>query len=200
LDEKARQEAFISALVTEHFVLQTGANATVSEAGTRASLFLVALSSSLVAMGFAAQSREVFVPFVATILPAVFLLGLFTVVRLVDAAIEYNHFLAGMARIRGYYRTLTPEAADYFAAEGGRWPEARNSPSLRFGAFIAFITTIASMVAFINSIVAGAGVALLANDLLGGDQTGLALGLGVVAVAMLMTIFLAYQRWRYSTY
>jgi hypothetical protein len=140
------------------------------------------------------------VPFVATILPAVFLLGLFTVVRLVDAAIEYNHFLTGMARIRGYYRSLTPEAADYFAAEGGRWPEAPKTPSLRLGTFIAFVTTIASMVAFINSIVAGAGVALLASDLLGGDQTGLALGLGVVAVAMLMAIFLAYQRWRYSTY
>ena len=38
-------------------------------------------------MGFASGLREVFVPFVATILPAVFLLGLFTVVRLVDAGI-----------------------------------------------------------------------------------------------------------------
>jgi hypothetical protein len=84
-------------------------------------------------------------------------------VRLVDAAIEYNHFLAGMARIRGYYRTLTPEAADYFAAEGGPWPEARKTPALRLGFFIAFIATIASMVAFINSIVAGAGVALRAT-------------------------------------
>ena len=200
MDEKARQEAFMSALVTEHFVLQTGANATVSEAGTRASLYILALSSSLVAMGFASGSREVFVPFVATILPAVFLLGLFTVVRLVDAAIEYNHFLTGMARIRGYYRTLTPEAADYFAAEGGRWPEARRTPALRLGTFIAFITTIASMVAFINSIVAATGVTLLANDRLGGGQTGLALGLGVAAAAILMAVFLAYQRWRYSTY
>jgi hypothetical protein len=98
MDEKARQEAFMSALVTEHFVLQTGANATVSEAGTRASLYILALSSSLVAMGFASGLREVFVPFVATILPAVFLLGLFTVVRLVDAAIEYNHFLSVLRR------------------------------------------------------------------------------------------------------
>ena len=48
MDEKERQQAFMSALVTEHFVLQTGATATVSEAGTRASLYLVSLSSSLV--------------------------------------------------------------------------------------------------------------------------------------------------------
>jgi hypothetical protein len=200
MDEKARQEAFMSALVTEHFVLQTGANATVSEAGTRASLYILALSSSLVAMGFASGLREVFVPFVATILPAVFLLGLFTVVRLVDAAIEYNYFLTGMARIRGYYRSLTPAAADYFAAEGGRWPEARKTPSLRLGTFIAFVTTIASMVAFINSIVAGAGVTLLAENLLGGDQTRPAIGFGVITVVLLMAAFLTYQRWRYSTY
>lgn len=44
--------AFLTALTTEHFVLQTAAGATVSEAATRASLYLLSLSSSLVAMGF----------------------------------------------------------------------------------------------------------------------------------------------------
>jgi hypothetical protein len=34
---------------------------------------------------------------------------------------------------------------------------------MRLGSFIAFITTIASMVAFINSIVAGRGIALRAT-------------------------------------
>ena len=199
MDNKQRQEAFMSALVTEHFVLQTGANATVSEAGTRASLYILALSSTLVAMGFAAQLRDVFVPFVATVLPAVFLLGLFTVVRLVDAAMEYNQFLTGIARIRGYYRTLTPEAADFFAPERGRWPETEATPSLRLGEFIGFVTTVASMVAFVNSIVAGAGVTLLAGELLGPAQTRLALGFGVAAAVALMGAFLVYQRWRFST-
>jgi hypothetical protein len=198
MDDKQRQEAFMSALVTEHFVLQTGANATVSESGTRASLYILALSSALVAMGFAAQSRDVFVPFVATVLPAVFLLGLFTVVRRVDALLEYNDFLVGIARIRGYYRTLTPEAAQLFAPEHGRWPETRSEPSLRLGEFIAFITTVASMVAFVNSVVAGAGVTLLAAELLGSDRMRLALGLGVAVAVALMAAFLAYQRWRFT--
>jgi hypothetical protein len=60
---------------------------------------------------------------VATVLPGLFVLGVFTVLRLVDNAIENLQFLAGVARIRGYYRSLTPEATGYFAAEGGRWPE-----------------------------------------------------------------------------
>jgi hypothetical protein len=48
---------------------------------------------------FVAQ-QAAFVPFVATVLPAVFVLGVFTVVRLVDALVEYNQFLAGIARVR----------------------------------------------------------------------------------------------------
>lgn len=161
MDDKERQAAFITALTTEHFVLQTAANSTTSEAGTRASLYIFSLSSSLVAMGFASRSPAVLAPFMAIVLPAVFLLGVFTVARLVDSNLESMYFLAGIARIRSYYRTLTPEAAEHFAAQGGRWPEARSTPSLRLGLLVAFITTTASMVAFINSVVAGVGVALL---------------------------------------
>jgi hypothetical protein len=39
-------------------------------------------------MGFASQSRDAFVPFVATVLPALFVLGMFTVVRLVETGVE----------------------------------------------------------------------------------------------------------------
>jgi hypothetical protein len=115
-----RQEAFLAALGTEQSVLQVGAKATVNRARMRATLSVMALSSSLVAMGFAAKSREILAPFIATVVLALVLLGLFTQVRLVDAAIEDNDFLTGIARIRRYYRTLTPEATDYFAAERGR--------------------------------------------------------------------------------
>ena len=197
MDDKERQAAFISALTTEHFVLQTAANATVSEAAARASLYLFSLSSSLVAMGFTSGSPEVFLPFAATILPALFLLGVFTVARLVDTGIENQQFLVGIARIRSYYRTLTPEAAEYFSAESGRWPESHSSPPVRFGPLVAFFTTAASMIAFINSIVAGAGITLLASNLFVRDQTVFALLLGVATALVLMAAFLAFQRWRY---
>jgi hypothetical protein len=189
----------MSAVVTEHFVLQSAASATVNEMGTRASLYILALSSALVAMGFTAQSRAVFVPFVATVVPAIVLLGIFTVIRLVDAAMEYNVFLAEIARIRAYYRTLSPEAAELFAAAHGQWPETgATTPSLRLGEFIAFVTTTASMVAFINAFVAGAGVAILVENRLGPEQRSLAIGLGIVIAVVLMAGFLLYQRWRYS--
>jgi hypothetical protein len=198
MDDKERHSAFLSALTTEHFVLQTAINGAASDAASRASLYIFSLSSSLVAMGFASRSREVFVPFVATVLPALFLLGVFTVLRLVDAAIEQMQLLTFIAHIRGYYRTLTPEAAEYFAAERGRWPETQKEPSLRLGVTIAYVTTNASVVAFINSILAGVGVTMLVGHLFPGDQTVLSLALGVAAAVVLMAVFFAYQRFRIS--
>jgi hypothetical protein len=194
MDEKERQSAFMSALVTEHFVLQTASNGIVAEMTARASLYVLSLSSALVAMGFASRSRSVFLPFVATVLPGVFLLGLFTVARLVDGNIENMQFLTGIARIRSFYRTLTPEAAVYFAARAGRWPEAKSTPALRLGTLVAFATTSASMIAFLNSIVAGAGATLLASYLLVGIRTTYAVAIGVVAAALLMAGFIIYQR------
>lgn len=105
MDEKAR-ESFMTALVTEHFVLQSAASTTVSEAGVRASLYVFSLSSALVAMGFTAQSPEVFGPFVATVIPAVFVLGWFTVVRLVDTTVENLRFLRAIARIAATIEAL----------------------------------------------------------------------------------------------
>jgi hypothetical protein len=196
MDGKDRQAAFISALTTEHFVLQTAASATVTEAGARTSLYVFSLSSSLVALGFVSQFKETFHLFAAAILPALFILGVFTTVRLIDTGIENQQFLRGIARIRGYYRTLTAEAAVYFSEESGRWPEGHLAPPLWYSASVALLTTAASMVAFINSIVAGTGLTLLANDLLG-QPIGVAMGFGVFVTAVLMAIFLVYQRWRY---
>jgi hypothetical protein len=200
MNENDRQSAFLSALTTEHVVLQTAANGTISEASARASLYIFSLSSSLIAMGFVSQSREAFVPFVAAVLPALFLLGLFTIVRLVDTTLENMHFLTGIARIRGYYRTLAPEANSYFAPETGRWPEAGSTPALWHGELVAFFGTSASMVALINSIVAGAGVTLFASNLLGGKRTTLALLLGVAIVIILMAAFVVYERWRFRSF
>ena len=105
-------------------VLQAAASATVGEACLPLRLFALELPRR--DRVHVAVSRG-FLPFVAAVLPAVFVLGVFTVVRLVDTGIENLHVLRGIARSRGYYRTLTPEAATYFSAESGRWPLSRPS-------------------------------------------------------------------------
>lgn len=198
MDEQTHRSELMSALTTEHFVLQTATSTSVSEAASRASLYIMSLSSVLIAMGFVSQTHDAFVPFVATAIPGLFVLGVFTVFRLVDNAAENLQFLVGMARIRNHYRTLTPDAGAYFAPEAGRWPEP-TALALRRGPLTFFFTP-ASMIAFVNSFVAGTGVALLTNELLGGGRIGLAVGVGVTIAAFLMVVFFAFQRWRYRVF
>jgi hypothetical protein len=199
MDDDARRSAFLTALTTEHFVLQTAANATYADAAARSSLYVFSLSSSLIAMGFISQSPDLMPVFVAIVLPALFVIGTLTFVRLVDSALENNQYLIGIARIRRHYRSLSPDAETLFASRRGRWPEGPE-PSLALGTFIAFLGTTATMIAFINSVVAGVGVAVLVDSLVGREMSVLSAAIGVVAIAILIALFLAFQRWRFAAF
>ena len=61
-----------------------------------------------------------------------------------------------------------------------------------------FITTTASMVALINSIVAADGIALLAGGLFREKRTLLASLIGAAVALLLMAAFYLYQKWRYE--
>jgi hypothetical protein len=195
MDEQARQTAFMSALVTEHFVLQSVASTTVSEAGSRASLYVLSLSSSLVAMGFTADT-DAFPTLVAAVLPALFVLGWFTVVRLVDTSVGNYRVLEAIAHIRGFYRQLTPEAPYYFPAWQGTDEEAAETLAM-LGTQprrSTVLFTTAGMVSAINSLVGGVGVALLTNEVLG-DGTdvpavvaGCGFGVACLAVASIYQV------------
>lgn len=116
MDEQTRQQAFVSALITEHFAQQSARSTTVAEANGRAGIYLASVSSALVAFGFVAQVATRLDPFVAAVLPALFVLGEFTFVRLVENSIESLVSLEQIQRIRRYYAGLVPEAAQFFAS------------------------------------------------------------------------------------
>ena len=80
-----RQQAFMTALVTEHFVLQGARGQTNAEMTGRAALYLATVSSTLIALGFVARDRSAFVPFAAAVIPSLLILGEFTFIRLVAA-------------------------------------------------------------------------------------------------------------------
>jgi hypothetical protein len=199
MDEQSQRTALLSALTTEHFVLQTANSSSYLEASARSTLYVMALSSSLVAMGFLSGSADVLIPFAAIVLPTVFLIGIFTVVRLVETALESMHYLDGIASIRNYYRTLGPDATRHFAPESGRWPEVE-SPATRLGPMLAFFGTTASMIAIINNVVAGAGIALLTHLLCASAPRWMDAAAGSVGALVLTVVFYAYQRWRFSEF
>jgi hypothetical protein len=199
MDEQSERTALLSTLTTEHFVLQTANNSTYSEASARSTLYVMALSSSLVALGFVASSTDVLIQFAAIVLPAIFVLGLFTVARLIETALESMQCLRGIARIRSYYRTLGPEAARQFSAEHGRWPEVE-PPALRLGRVLAFFGTTASMIAVINNVVAGVALALLIRFLSPSSPSWVGAAAGVTGALALTWAFYRYQRWRFDEY
>jgi hypothetical protein len=107
-------QAFMSALVTEHFVLQSARSTTTSKAVGRSAVYLTCVSSSLVAFGFFAAATHRLAPLLATVLPALLILGIFTFVRLVETNVEDVVCLRRIDTIRRYYATPDPAAATFW--------------------------------------------------------------------------------------
>jgi hypothetical protein len=207
MDEQARQQAFVSALVTEHFVAQSARSTTVAEANGRAAIYLTSLSSALVAFRFVAQVASRLDPFLAAVLPALFVLGEFTFIRLVENNIENLVFLEQIQRIRSYYAGLVPEAAPFFASEAplgsqvgdgvdgsddGEMAAALASTGLRTSR-VGILFTAASMVGAVNSILGGVGIALLVQRVAGIGSAGTVL-IGVVAALVVFGWHLMWER------
>jgi hypothetical protein len=196
MEQPAREQAFISALTTEQFVLQAARSANVGEMTGRGTIYMGAVSSALIALGFLAQVVSRLDPFVAAVLPAVFLLGEFTFAALVRNTLENLVLLGQMQRIRGYYATLVPEADQFFGptAEAERFSAAMATVGLRARP-AGMLFTGASVIAAINSIVGGVGVALLAAKV-ASLATGAALAVGIAAAVVLFGLHLLYQQQR----
>jgi MFS family permease len=196
MEQPAREQAFISALTTEQFVLQAARSANIGEMTGRATVYMGAVSSTLIALGFLAQVVTRLDPFVAAVLPGVFLLGEFTFVALLRNTMENLVLWRKMQRIRGYYRTLVPEADQFFgpAEEDERFSAAMATVGLRAWP-AGMLFTGASVIAAINSIVAGVGMALLAIKV-GHLAASAALLVGIVVAVVVFGLHLLYQQQR----
>ena len=145
MDDTERRAAFLAALNNHYFVLQAAAGTTITESAARASLYLVSLSISLVAIAFVAQGHSALGPFLAVVLPTLFVLGLFTVVRLVDTGVQNFVYIQSMAQIRRYYADLVPDARQFFG-DGRDNLHMQLSKLARRGS-VSELFTIASMIA-----------------------------------------------------
>jgi hypothetical protein len=188
-DEKPPPE-FMSALVTEHFVLQSTSSATISESGSRVAIYLSALSSGLVAIGFASSSPHALASLAFTVLPTVFILGLFTIVRLIDTSVANIISLRRMERIRAYYAALAPLAPPYFEADDS----VAGNKGVRYSRW-SFLFTMASMVIVVNSVLGGAAVALVC-DMAIKVPLPAATGAGVAAGIVILVLSLLYEHRR----
>lgn len=192
-DEVDRQ-ALLTTLTTEHFTLQGARSSTVSESSARAAMYLGSLSASLVSLGFIAQisaTGDTFRVFALVVLPTLFVLGVFTFVRLVESAVEDIFYGRAINRIRRYYYELAGPESRYFMLEPyddavGVLRNMGLTPSTRQLYFTA-----ASAIAVVNGVVGGSALAIAVWVTF--DATlGAAAVVGVVFVAV--SLF-AHPRW-----
>jgi len=180
----------MNALGTEYFVLQSTASSTISESGSRVSIYLSSLASGLVALGFSSSSPRAFASLAFTVLPTVFVLGWFTIIRLIDTSVANIVSLRRMELIRAYYAALTPMAPPYFGADDA----ATREHGVRYGRW-SFLFTMASMVITVNCVLGGATIALF-FDLAVKVPLPAAAGIGVAAGLILLALSLRYEHGR----
>jgi hypothetical protein len=186
-DAADRQE-LLTALTTEHFTLQGARSQTMSESASRTTLYIGAVSSALVALGFIGQVSEAgdaFDVFALTVLPTLYVLGAFTFIRVVECGAEDFRYGVAINRIRGYYRQLAGDQADLFLLSGhddGRGVfENMGLPVEGRSQLFSFAT----VVAIINSVIGGSAVAIAGGAL--GAPLGAAAAIGgVVAFASVL--------------
>ena len=150
---------------TEHFNLQTARAVTVSEANGRASIYLAALSSNLIALAFIGQmSRlgEAFYTFALILLPVLAFVGVVTFRRLVQSSIEDIAYAQRIALLRRFYLDVSPELEPYLVVVRG----ARSAAVPFDGKGPApsawqLTLTAAGMVAVVNSVVVAACAGLV---------------------------------------
>ena len=195
-EEPDRQEV-LTALTTEHFTLQGARSQTISESGTRASLYVFSVSSTLVGLGFIAQVSEVgdvFDVFALTVLPTLYVLGVFTFVRLVETSVEDILYGRAINRIRSYYLQRTGTESRWFVLGGYDDPLGviRNM-GIKPNRMQLYFTS-AMMIAVINSVVGGSAVAIAAGAI-ADPPLGIAVAAGAVAaIASLFALSRLDQR------
>jgi hypothetical protein len=148
---------------TEHFNLQGSRAITLSEANGRASIYLAALSSNLIALAFIGQMSRLGVAFYAfalILLPVLAFVGTVTFLRLVQSSIEDIAYAHRIALVRSYYLRVSPELEPFIVVLRGR----RGAPLHGAPGAWQLALTAAGMIAVVNSVVvaACAGLVLVA--------------------------------------
>ena len=181
-------------LTTEHWSLLSARNLGYQEMFGRATIFIGVLSGTVIALALLAQAtqfgRET-LAFAAVLFAVSLFIGLATFVRCVAINLDDVRWVMGMSLIRRAYLQIVPELEQFFVAshEPGVDPQTLGygSPQ-RFSNLTNSLTTTSSVVAALNSVLAGS----LASDV--GALAGLALtpslsiGTGVSLVSAVLHV------------
>jgi hypothetical protein len=158
----------LTILMTEHLTLQSARQLCLQDMQNRSTMFLTAVSASLIAIAFfgnATQFRGGFVVFVLALLISLWVLGALTWARVVQAAIEDVIICFGLARIRHRYAEIAPDVRDLFVRSiHDDFPGIYLEMGSAQGWWQSLMPTYIG-VAFVTSVLAGAAVAFSLNEI-----------------------------------
>jgi len=159
IDEKAPvSPALAQVLTTEHFTLQGARAVLASEVSSRATIYLSAVSSAVVALAFVttlSQAEEWIRGFTLVLLPVLSFMGFVTKARLVQISYTDFHYQRAINRIRHFYVDVAPESARYLLLSihddlAGVADSAVYQQGRRMG-----LLTASQMIAVVNYVIVG---------------------------------------------
>ena len=178
-------------LSTEQWSLLASRSLAWNETFSRAGMYLSTLTGSMVALGLIVGADgfgDPFFVFALVVLPVVLFVGIGTWLRMGAANYHDAVTVAGMNRIRGAYLEIAPDLEPYFVMgvhddRHGIGITMALPPGTPTPIFLISSTPFLIMV--LNSVVAGAILALLAMRLVKNDAVGILLA-GVLGATLVM--------------
>ncbi|HUQ78358.1 MAG TPA: hypothetical protein VM427_05740 [Patescibacteria group bacterium] len=180
-------------LSTEHWSLLASRSLAWNETFSRAGMYLSTLSGAMVALGLIVGAdgfRDPFFVFALVVLPVVLFVGIGTWLRMGAANFHDAQTVAGMNRIRGAYLEIAPELEPYFVM--GVHDDARGigitmALPPRTPTIIHMISATPFLIMVLNSVIAGAILAVIAIRFLGANAPGTLLA-GLIGAALVQML------------
>ena len=180
----------IPMMTTEHFTLQSARAVIMAEIGTRATIYLTAVSSAVVALAFLtslSDEERIIRGFALVLLPVLCLMGYATQVRLTQLSFADIHYQRAINRIRHFYVDAAPQAARYLTLSIHDDLEGVSQSAFYQRNWMMELLPAAVMVAVVNYVLVGllAGL-LLAWAARANATTAILFGVGV---GLLLAVF-----------
>lgn len=158
----------LTILTTEHFTLQSARQLCLQDMQSRSTIFLTAVSASLVAFGFFGSATHFTGPFfifVLGLLISLWVLGVLTWTRVLQAAIEDVIVCFGIARIRHRYTELAPDIAPLLVRSTHDDYAGINLEMGSTGEWWQKLMPTYIAISFVTSVIAGSAVAFTLDEL-----------------------------------
>ena len=154
----------VTMMTTEHFTLQTAQAQEISDLNGRMSLFIGAVSSTLIALAFIGQISRLgtaFFVFSLVLFPSLFFMGLVTFERVIQSTYAVIVYARGINRIRHLYVEYAPQMQPYFILSAHDDSKSVvGSVGVRVSWWQIFLIA-PGILAVINSVIAGVFAGLL---------------------------------------